>query len=384
MSTSVSSVVDSMSQVSIPEDILNKVDINELLRGFSNDYKKLDDLKNTRERHENRNFVSRWWNNDELEDAQLDAAELQASFSKKLGQLMVISVAQSQQLSQQQRGLSEQQQSIKWQTEQLEKNAQSIKEQQSNLFDQNQKLENLVKEYFALKGLTLDGAKKLIDIAEQVKQTKAALIRDFDDRMEDIHLVQREISEEHQQFFNQQKNQLEAFKEDNRQKMDSCLQEANEANQQVQLRIVQSEESLQKSLVTSEERINESLSKVTEQQKHLLSELEHTWQADKTKMIQSAEEFRQIWNQKLQKQNETIAELKTKNDDLNNSLSLQEVQHASNIDELKHLWESVKDEMEDKELNWHKSWKRVIGTFSSVFIILAAALGYMAYGLYLS
>ena len=113
MSTELNHVVQSMSQVSIPQEILNKVDMKNLLKGFSDDYKKLDDLKAARARHEDRNFVSRWWNNDELEDAQLDAAELQASFSKKLGQLMVISVAQSQQLHQQQNGLSEQQQVIK-------------------------------------------------------------------------------------------------------------------------------------------------------------------------------------------------------------------------------------------------------------------------------
>ena len=96
MSTELNHVVQSMSQVSIPQEILNKVDMKNLLKGFSDDYKKLDDLKAARARHEDRNFVSRWWNNDELEDAQLDAAELQASFSKKLGQLMVISVAQSE------------------------------------------------------------------------------------------------------------------------------------------------------------------------------------------------------------------------------------------------------------------------------------------------
>lgn len=156
MSTELNHVVQSMSQVSIPQEILNKVDMKNLLKGFSDDYKKLDDLKAARARHEDRNFVSRWWNNDELEDAQLDAAELQASFSKKLGQLMVISVAQSQQLHQQQNGLSEQQQVIKKQTEQLAKNDESLNKQQQSLEAQNIKLEKLVNEYFELKGLTQD------------------------------------------------------------------------------------------------------------------------------------------------------------------------------------------------------------------------------------
>ena len=45
MSTELNHVVQSMSQVSIPQEILNKVDMNNLLKGFSDDYKKLDDLK---------------------------------------------------------------------------------------------------------------------------------------------------------------------------------------------------------------------------------------------------------------------------------------------------------------------------------------------------
>ncbi|RQM68634.1 hypothetical protein [Aeromonas hydrophila] len=84
MSTELNHVVEYMSQVSIPQEYLNKIDMKNILKGFSDDYKKLDDLKSARARHEDRNFVSRWWNNNELEDAQLDAAELQASFSKNL------------------------------------------------------------------------------------------------------------------------------------------------------------------------------------------------------------------------------------------------------------------------------------------------------------
>ncbi len=146
MKTELSNVVQTMSQVTIPQDMIDKVDMKTLLKGFKEDYDKLDNLTNTRENHEKRNFIGRWWNKDELEDAQLSAAELQASFSKKLGQLMVISVAQSQQLNLQQYQLSEQQDKIKKQTERLERNDEELKSQQSNLEEQNNKLENLVKD----------------------------------------------------------------------------------------------------------------------------------------------------------------------------------------------------------------------------------------------
>lgn len=178
-----SQLIESMASVTVSRDMLEKVDINNLVNEFKHDYDKLDDLKKFRQRHEDRNAISRWWNNDELEDAQLNAAELQASFSKKLGQLMVISIAQSQQLNKQQTELAEQQQTIKAQTAQLARNDTQLEGQHQRLEKQNLELEQLVREYFALKGLTEKGAKKLIEIAQEVQQTRDDLLEQFDKRM---------------------------------------------------------------------------------------------------------------------------------------------------------------------------------------------------------
>ncbi|MGP3591693.1 hypothetical protein [Vagococcus sp. WN89Y] len=176
-------LIESMATMTVSKEMLEQVDIHNLLNAFTQDYEKLDDLKKFRQRHEDRNAFSRWWNNDELESAQLNAAELQASFSKKLGQLMVISIAQSQQLNQQQAELAEQQQTIKSQTAQLARNDKKLEGQHQRLEEQNQELEKLVREYFALKGLTDKGAKKLIEIAQAVQQTRDDLLDQFDKRM---------------------------------------------------------------------------------------------------------------------------------------------------------------------------------------------------------
>lgn len=212
MTSKMNQIVQSVANVTIPDNILKKVDINGLLKEFSEDYTKLDKFQESRKRHEERNAVSRWWNSDELEEAQLDAAELQASFSKKLGQLMVISVAQSQQLHEQQNGLTEQQNIIKNQTAKLAENDADLNKQQSSLEEQNQKLEKLINEYFELKGLTQEGALKLIKIAKEIQETKRDLLVDFDKRIENVQRTHHQIANEQSEWNIYQAQQLESHK----------------------------------------------------------------------------------------------------------------------------------------------------------------------------
>ncbi|MBL0570546.1 hypothetical protein JD505_14835 [Aeromonas hydrophila] len=382
MSTELNHVVEYMSQVSIPQEYLNKIDMKNILKGFSDDYKKLDDLKSARARHEDRNFVSRWWNNNELEDAQLDAAELQASFSKKLGQLMVISVAQSQQLHKQQSDLSEQQHTIKKQTEQLADNDEHLKIQQLSLETQNKKLEELVNDYFELKGLTQDGALKLIKIANEVKETKDSLMMSFGNRMQEIDGIRQNILTEQSALVSRQAQHLNTFKNEAEHRLDAHQQQIDQRIKQALQQICQTDEQLQQTLKTTEQRIAETLSQALEQQKQQQAGYDQLWQADKTQVLNSLEEHQQGWMQEVQGQNSRLEALQTDNHQLRQHLGEQAQQHVQQVEALHQLFDSLKVESVQRELNWQQRWKVITRTVAGALTVLTAALGYLAYTSY--
>jgi hypothetical protein len=233
MATQTSQLVNTMAKMTVSNEMLEKIDIKNLLSEFSQDYDKLDNLKKFRQRHDERNAVSRWWNNDELETAQLNAAELQASFSKKLGQLMVISIAQSQQLNKQQGELAEQQQTIKKQTEQLARNADQLSGQHQHLEAQNNELEELFRNYLALRGLTENGAKKLIEVAQQIQGTRDELIGHFDQRMSLLNQHYQQIASELAQLHSQLDERVAQINNDVRLSQNAVLQSVNEQSRRI-------------------------------------------------------------------------------------------------------------------------------------------------------
>lgn len=176
-------LINRMSQVQVPDDLLRQVNMEGLIDDFRENLKNLDDFKKKRSHHEDRNFLSKWWNSDELEKAQLDAVETQAAFSKAIGQLMVLSIVQSQRLQSQQEQLSSQQGVIKDQTQRIERHTLELHEQQVLLAKQNADLEKLVNDYFELRGLTQEGAKKLIAIANEVQGSRDALLRSVEESL---------------------------------------------------------------------------------------------------------------------------------------------------------------------------------------------------------
>ncbi|MRI34249.1 hypothetical protein EOPP23_14740 [Endozoicomonas sp. OPT23] len=208
-----SNIIKSMAGVNLPDSLKSQLQVKELIASFTADYKELDNLKNAREKHESRSAIARWWNSDELEEAQLDAQELQARFSKKLGQLMAISIEQSRMLSSQQDDLKSQQSKIQKQTAQLKSNSEDLASQQTDLEQQNQELNKLVKEYFALKGLTEEGATKLIQIAKEVKATKTNLLAEFDERLAVIKFLREDVIEKMAHLTQQQHATLTDFQQ---------------------------------------------------------------------------------------------------------------------------------------------------------------------------
>ncbi|SOE64461.1 hypothetical protein SAMN05446935_2472 [Burkholderia sp. YR290] len=169
-------LIQDIAQIQVPHDLLDQINMNEVLTKFRNNFKRLDDFKRARNEHEQRNALMRWWHNDKLKDAQLGAQELQAEFSKSLGQLMVISMLQAKRLADQQDQIGSQQREMKRQTERLETHTAQLDQQQGKLHQQAVDLEKLVKDFFELRGLTQDGAKQLIAIAAEVKRTRDELL----------------------------------------------------------------------------------------------------------------------------------------------------------------------------------------------------------------
>lgn len=184
-----SQIINEIASIEVDEEILRHVNVGDICRSFAGAYRKLDDLRKFRSEYEKKNFAARWWHNDKLRDAQLDSAEAQAEFSKTIGQLMMVSIMQSKKLSEQQVQLNDQQDKLKYQADGIEEHAARLEDQHRVLADQSERLEALVREYFELKGLTEDGAQRLIEIAQEIKVTKQGLLEEFSKRKDEFETL---------------------------------------------------------------------------------------------------------------------------------------------------------------------------------------------------
>lgn len=379
MNTKLNKVVRSMSQISVPQEILSKIDINNLLQDFSDDYKKLDDLKTVRARHEDRNFVSRWWNSDELEDAQLDAAELQASFSKKLGQLMVISIAQSQQLNHQQNELFEQQCTIKKQTEKLADNDDYLKRQQLSLEAQNTRLEKLINDYFELKDLTQEGALKLIRIASEVKETKDSLMLTFKNRMQEIDDISHHIITSQSELVSTQSQQLTLFKNEIQLCLDTHLHRVEEDIKNATQQLFQTDTELRQTMNITEENIAVRLSCAQEQQKKQQAEYNQHWKKDKAHVLDNLKQHQQDWMTEVATQYNRFESLQATSDNLQQQISEQTQLQLQQSETLQRIFESLSAEITQREKVWLQRWRLLAFTVTGVLTVLSLGLGYVAY-----
>ncbi len=188
-----SDVIDALAKIEVSKETQSYLDLKGIYASFTENYKKLDDLKNFRTDHEKRNFLMRWWHNDKLRDAQLDSSEVQAEFSKAIGQLMVLSIMQSKRLGDQQTQLNKQQGELKVQANGIVEHAKELERQQQVLAEQSEHLKTLMQEYFALKGLTEEGAERLIAIAHEVKATKQGMLEEFATRTTEVEVLCNDV-----------------------------------------------------------------------------------------------------------------------------------------------------------------------------------------------
>jgi len=177
-----SQIINELATIEVSNDVIRELDLAGIYRSFSENYKRLDDLKHFRSNYEKQNRAMRWWHNDKLRDAQLDSAEVQGEFSKTIGQLMTISIMQSKKLTEQQVLLNEQQQKLARQADGIAENAAALQGQHRKLAEQSTELKALVEDYIALKGLTDEGMQKLVAIAKEIKATKESMVLHVDQR----------------------------------------------------------------------------------------------------------------------------------------------------------------------------------------------------------
>ncbi|WP_342113270.1 hypothetical protein [Pseudoduganella sp. OTU4001] len=204
-----SQIIHELATIEISNESMKQLDLAGIYRSFSENYKRLDEFKEFRSEYEQKNWLTRWWHNDKLRDAQMESTEVQAEFSKTIGQLMLISIMQSKKLQEQQGQLNEQQKRLKEQADGIAEQAAILQAQHHTLAEQSAQLKKLVEEYFELKGLTDEGAQKLIEIAKEIKATKDSMVQHVDERTRTlerqglntttlVHALEKELREHSQ------------------------------------------------------------------------------------------------------------------------------------------------------------------------------------------
>lgn len=281
-----SEIINQLATIEVSNEILHQLDVDGIYQSFSKNYLKLDDLKNFRTEYEKENRLMRWWHNDKLQDAQLDSVEVQAEFSKTIGQLMMISIMQSKKLSEQQNQLNSQQEKLKTQangieahtaqlqiqsgylekqSSELQDQADSIgaqtvelQKQQMQLKEQSVRLEKLMEDYFSLQGLTEEGAIKLIEIGHELQSTKEQLVQEFAMRTVTFEALCGDIQSKMASLSARVNEQVQAGAEQTRAKLEIVKRETSEALEANEANLRTHQEAMQNALYQSMEKLSQS------------------------------------------------------------------------------------------------------------------------------
>lgn len=189
-------LIERMASIELNSSMSDAMEIESIQKDFEEGFRRLDALKNFRAEYEKKNFLARWWHNDKLRDAQLDSAEVQASFSKTLGRLVLISVMQSKHLTQQQVLINEQQQQIGKQVNELEDHARQIEGHQVVQDQQAKALEQVVADYIKVKGISDENIRRLAAMVLELDSAKAELLAETDKVAADAAEALQSVKEE--------------------------------------------------------------------------------------------------------------------------------------------------------------------------------------------
>lgn len=329
-------IIQDMSQVTISDDLIKQINMDELLRNFKENYERLNEFKQTKNEYEQRGIGKKLWHaisfDKTMENAQMDATEVQAEFSKILGQLTVVNIMLSRHLNMQQNQLSEQQSVIKKQTTQIESQTHKLEDQHDILAKQNAELDKLVKEYFELKGLTEDGARKLIATSKEIGNTRDILLKSVAESIGDL---KEWISSEHSEM-DSKISVLEKNVNETQAKLLSTVRESQEflSKQQeqtlgeVSLRVNIFEENVNENLLSAKNEYQSSMSilkqEQTKQSEKLLSlidskvsDLEHYVNDKQGKLVDIVRECEGFFSKQQEK---TLHDISHKIEGLENNI----------------------------------------------------------------
>ncbi|WP_434605603.1 hypothetical protein [Pseudomonas sp. R1-7] len=227
-----SKVISQLASTVPSDDLLARIDIAEVYEKFHSTFKRLDDFKRVRDEHEQRNFLGRLFHRGELKNAQLDAQEVQAEFSKTLAQLMVISSLQAQQLTEQQGQLADQQKTLDAKAEELARQNMRLEQHQTVIKHQAAGLRQYVTDLLKVQGLTDEHGEMLISIAKEVMETRDRLLTDFDNRMRQVQAALDEQQQVLREVLDEQASTLEQRLTQLQQTVDSTQEQRLQAVEQ--------------------------------------------------------------------------------------------------------------------------------------------------------
>lgn len=221
-----SQLINELAKIEVSDEILQRLDIGNIYENFGKSYRKLDELKNFRTEHEKQNALMRWWHNDKIHDAQLDAVEVQAEFSKTIGQLMMLSIMQSKKLSEQQTQLNEQQGKLRSQADGIAEHSGELQNQHRILAEQSEKLKTIVHEYFEQKGFTEEYLEKFIKIAEEIKTAKEGMLQEFNVQAKNVEVLCGEVGTQMESVLSKANEQFRTNVEQTRSSIQAAQKES--------------------------------------------------------------------------------------------------------------------------------------------------------------
>lgn len=193
-----SDIINNLAKMEISEDVLSRIDMQGLANEFKINFGKLDEFQRIKEKYENRSFWEKVADSltfdNTMEKAEQNALVAQGDFLKITGRLMVLNIAMSKRLEEQQCNILKHQEILELNSKNITTQTTNIQKQQNVLEEQHHELSNLLRNYMELKGLTRDGAQKLIQIAQDVCSVKENIEKkfnlfekDIDDKIQDVY-----------------------------------------------------------------------------------------------------------------------------------------------------------------------------------------------------
>lgn len=171
-------IIQVFSSVDVPERIIRDSNIKELLHSMTAEQEAVQSdaqrLERLRQEKKDGNFISNWWNDrdDKVQDAQIDLNKSIGRLTQKSSQLLIVNMAISKVLNDQQHTLLEQQHILKRQTDMLEEQNRKILEQQKLLEKQQQDINKANQGLMEAKGISQEQAQKLVGCVVRVTEAE--------------------------------------------------------------------------------------------------------------------------------------------------------------------------------------------------------------------